>query len=113
MRLGDFGVSTVLDIAKTGFEAWRDYERLDQADEALALKKKELAAELAALERAKADAEAAHAHVEDHEDEPSHSTASTPQPGGLLASLPVGFLVAGGLGFAALVLYLLSRGRRR
>jgi len=112
MSLGDFGFSTVLDIAKTGFEAWRDYERLDQEDEALDLKKRELAAELAALARAKANAEAARADAED-DDEPSHATAPTPQPGGLLASLPVSYLVAGGLELAALVLYLLSRGRRK
>jgi len=111
MSLGDFGVSTVLDIAKTGFDAWRDYERLDQADEALELRKKELAAERAALEHAKAAAEAA-AH-DDGAPATGGAAEAAPHPVGLLASIPVGLLVAGGLGLAALVAYLLSRGRRR
>ena len=112
--LGDFGIDTVLDIAKEGFGAWRDYERLDQGNEALELQKKQLEAQREALEREKALAEALARERAAGGSSAGGATVSPggPAPGGLLASIPVAVLVAGGLGLAALVLYLLTRGRK-
>lgn len=112
-RLGDFGIDTVLEIAKDGFDAWSDVQKLDQSDQALELQKKQLEAQRAALEQAKAAAEAeARARAAASSSGASAgSSPGQPVPGGLLASIPVALLVAGGLGLA-LLLYLLTRERK-
>jgi hypothetical protein len=114
VTLGDFGIDTVLAIAKDGFDAWSDVQKLDQSDQALELQKQQLEAQRAALEQAKVAAE--EAARERAASALSSGGASAgggaATPGGLLASIPVAVLVVGSLGLGALVLYLLTRGRK-